>query len=75
MPKLTENARSEFDRALASSLDRLFAHEEAAGFLAAFLEGEAMLVISRDQLKVLPVGGVTPPPADTPEPPMPGMYL
>jgi hypothetical protein len=64
LPQLSDTAREEFRRSLLASADRILATPDAAAVLAAFLDGEAFLVLTRDKLWVKPVPPEQP---ETPE--------
>lgn len=78
MPKLTDTARQELLANITASVDQLAEDDRAVDVMAAFLDGEALFVLTRDQLRVLPAGTNLEPPA--PAAPaaddrMPGNYL
>jgi hypothetical protein len=54
-PRLTDTARDEFRAALMRSADQIFAAPDAAEALSAFLDGDALIVLTRDRLWVKPV--------------------
>ncbi|MCW2749269.1 MAG: hypothetical protein JWR83_379, partial [Aeromicrobium sp.] len=73
MPKLTETLRTSVELAVHSSLTKMLDSDHAAEILAEFIDGRALLVFTRDQLRIVPVdeGGAP----DAPDDWMPGNYL
>lgn len=78
LPQLSDTAREEFRRSLLASADRILATPDAAAVLAAFLDGDAFLVLTKDRLWVKPVPPEVPADVATDTPaadPGHGMYL